>query len=318
MAAAIRYRETMRRLALIALLSLAACGKSAPTGLAPHQIHIAGSNAGFPFTTLVAERLMREDAEAIAPLVRAGGSGDGIARFCDGSGELHPDLVVTNRAMTATEAQHCAADHVGHVDSIPLGFTAFVAVMAKDGPALPLTRAALARALTGNARTWAEVDPSLPALAIKVQGPTPDPGIADGLYDRLLTPDAHIRHDGAYVGHGANAELVATVVATTPGAVGIIPYAQALAHADTLRMLPLDGVTPDAATIASGRYPASAPLSLLIKSDEVAGTPALPRMLGYMADALAPGGAFEKHGLVPLPDSARAGSIAQLRSLANR
>ena len=308
----------MRRLCLFALFMLAACGKSAPTGLAPHQIHIAGSSAGFPFTTLVAERLMREDADAIAPLVRAGGSSDGIARFCDGPGELHPDLVVASRAMTSAEAHHCAAGGVVNVGSIPLGFTAFVAVMAKDGAALPLARAALSRALTGNARTWAEVDPSLPALAIKVQGPTPDPGIADGLYDRLLTPGARVRHDGAYVGHGANAELVAAVVATTPGAVGIIPYAQALAHADTLKMLPLDGVTPDPATIASGRYPASAPLILLTKPDEVTGTPALPRMLGYMADALAPGGAFETHGLVPLSDSARASSIAQLRSLAKR
>lgn len=308
----------MRRTALLTLLMLAACGKSAPTGLAPHQIHIAGSSAGFPFTTLIAERLMREDADAIAPLVRAGGSSDGIARFCDGPGELHPDLVVASRTMTPAETRHCAADGVDHVGNIPLGFTAFVAVMAKASAALPLTRGTLSRALTSDARTWAEVDPSLPALAIKVQGPTPDPGIADGLYDRLLAPGAHIRRDGAYVGHGANAELVATVVATTPGAVGIVPYAQALAHADTLKMLSLDGVTPDVATIASGRYPASAPLILLTKPDEVTDTPALPSMLGYMADALAPGGAFEKHGLVSLSDSARANSIAQLRSLAKR
>jgi hypothetical protein len=185
------YNASMRRSALLALLaacsSLAACSK-APEGRAPHQIHIAGSRAGFPFTTLVAERLMREDTAAIAPLVRAGGSADDdIARFCDGKGEPHPDLLLASRDMTAAELRRCAANGIATVTRIPIGAA-----------------------------------------------------------------------------------------------------------------------------------PAGTPLLLIAKADEVATTPALPRLIGDIADALAPGGAFEQHGLVPLPDKARAAAISRLRSLAKR
>jgi len=302
---ALRYATTMRRLALATLLALAACGKLQPP--APHQIHIAGSSAGFPFSAMAAERLMREDVAAIAPLVRAGGSGEGIARFCDGLGRRHPDIVIATRPMTPAETQRCAANGVAHVASVAIGFTAYVLVTAKSGGALPLTRAALGAALTTAARNWSDVDPKLPATPIRIVGPTPDPAIADGLYDRLLvTGTSHIRHDAAYTGYGADAERVARVVAETSGAIGILPYAQAWQHRDALHLLSLDGIYPTPQTIASGRYPAGAPLLLLAKPDEAAHVPALPRLLLYYADGLAPGGTFAAQGLVPPADGAAA------------
>ena len=299
---------------LIALLVLAACGKVLPP--APHQIHIVGSSAGFPFSSSAAERLMREDVEAIAPLVRAGGTGEGIARFCDGPGRTHPDLVLAARPITPAETQRCAASGVAHVASVPVGLTAFVLVTANAAPALPLTRATLTAALTTGARSWSQVDPALPATPIRIVGPAPDPAIADGLFDRLLTRPSHIRHDGAYTGYGADAERVARDTAATPGTIGILPYAQAWRHRDTLRMLSLDGIAPTAQTIASGRYPATAPLLLLAKPDEIATTPSLPRLLGYYAQGLAPGGAFVTQGLVPLPDPS--GAARQLVALGHR
>ena len=295
----------MRRLALAAVLVLAACGKT--QGPAPHQIHIVGSSAGFPFSSMAAERLMREDVNAIAPLVRAGGSGEGIARFCDGLGRLHPDIVLAARPMTPTETQRCAENGVTHIASVPIGFTAFVLVAARNGASWPLTRAALSAALTTTAHNWSDVDPSLPATPIRIIGPAPDPAIADGLYDRLLIAGAsHIRHDAGYVGYGADAERVARDAAEKPGTIGILPYAQAWQHRDTLRLLAIDGIAPTPLTIAAGRYPASAPLLLLAKPDEAAHVPALPRLLSYYAGGLAPTGAFVPQGLVPLADTAAA------------
>jgi len=105
----------MRRLALFALLSLAACSRG-PTGSAPHQIHIAGSSAGYPLSTEVVERLMREDPDVLAPLVRAGGTGEGIARFCDTNNPTRPDILITTRTMTAEERARCAAN--GSTDAV--------------------------------------------------------------------------------------------------------------------------------------------------------------------------------------------------------
>jgi phosphate transport system substrate-binding protein len=295
----------MRRFLLAALLALAACGR--PQAPAPHQIHIVGSSAGFPFSSIAAERLMREDVTAIAPLVRAGGTGEGIARFCDGLGRLHPDIVIAARPMTPIEARRCAANGVTRIASVPIGFTALVLATAKDAPAPTLSRAALSRALTTTTRIWSAIDPALPATPIRIVGPSPDPAIADGFYDRLLVAGAsHIRHDGGYIGYGADAEQVARIVADRPGTIGILPYAQAWRHRDTLRLLPLDGVAPTPQAIATGRYPASAPLLLLAKPGEAAHVPALARLLSYYAEGLAPGGTFAAQGLVPLPDTSAA------------
>ncbi len=308
-----------RRPLLIAALLLALAGcRAADTGPAPHQIHIAGSSAGFPFSTMATEQLMRADVEAIAPLVRAGGSGDGITRFCDGPGRRHPDVLIVTRVMSPAEARRCATNGVTHVATIPMGFTALVLVKQKGDPAQPLTRAQLAQALTSGARDWSAIDPRLPARAIRIEGPTPDPAIADMLFGPVLSPGAHVRADGVYTGHGANADLIATRVALTPGAIGILPYSQAMTHADTLSILPLDGVAPTPKTIAAGRYPASAPLMLMVKADEVATTPALPRLLGYYAAGLAPDGGFVTRGLVPLPDTARAAALRRLAALDGR
>jgi phosphate transport system substrate-binding protein len=303
-------------LAAALLLLPTGCSRAPDSGPAPHQIHIVGSSAAYPFSTYAAERLMRDEADAIAPLVRAGGSGEGIARFCDGPGRLHADIAVTTRDPTPEETQRCAAKGVAHVARVPLGFTAFVVVTARTAPDWSPTRALLSRAMTETAPNWSDLDPTLPATPIRIEGPAADPAIADGLFDRILLPGhAPVRRDGAYRGHGADAELVAEAVAAKPGAIGILPYAQAVAHADTVKMLPLDGIVPTPESIASGRYPASAPLLLLAKADEAPAVANMQHLLGYYADALAPGGAFATRGLVPLDAPALADAKRRLLSL---
>lgn len=311
-----------RALPLIAaaLLMLPGCRKAADSTVAPQQIHIAGSSAAFPFSTVAAERLMREDASVLAPLVRADGSGAAIARFCDRPSTTRPDIAVLTRAMTPAEAAQCTANGRHPTLSAPIGRTAFVLVTAHGAPVLPLSRIALYRALASpSARTWADADPRLPALPIRIEGPAADPAIADGLFTLLLTPGCtaaagpdcatiHVRRDGAYVGHGADAELVARAVAMTPGAIGLLPYAQAVRHHDTLGLLPLDGVLPTPETIADGRYPASASL-LLVAGAPV---PGLARLLGFYGDAMEPGSLFTQSGLISLPADARADVLRQL------
>ena len=310
-----------------ALLLLAGCQKAPTPAAVPHQIHIVGSSAAYPFSTFAAERLMREEPGLVAPLVRADGSGAGIARFCDKPGPLRPDVAVVTRAMTPAEVRHCAANGIPHILSLPIGTTAFVAVVARRGQAPTLTRAALYRALTSpDARTWTDIDPRLPALPIRVEGPAPDPAIADGLFTLLLAPGCvsvggencaviRIRRDGAYVGHGADAELVARAVSATSGAIGILPYAQAFRHRDALDMLPIDHVAPSPETITAGHYPASAPLLLLANADQAASVVGLPQLLSFYADALEPDGTFAQNGLIVLPGGARTSTIDILTTL---
>lgn len=275
----------MRRLAFAALLPLAACAK-APTAAAPHQIHVAGSSAGYPLSTEVAERLMRKDPDVLAPLVRAGGTGEGIARFCDRDGPTRPDILITTREMTPEENARCAANGSTDVEQRAIGTTAVVLAEAEGGPLLPgLTRTDLADALTTRARTWADVRAGLPPIAIEVHGPTPTPAIADTLYGPILQGERQVRTDGAYIGHGADAEAIARAVAEKPGAIGIVPLSQALAHRDTLTIVPLaDG----SAVAAPGPlHSAALPLFLVSRPNDASRVPGLPHLLAYYGDALA-------------------------------
>jgi phosphate transport system substrate-binding protein len=315
------------RAVLLALLLLAACSRAAPGGPEPHQIRLVGASAALPFTAAVAEDFMRAQADAIAPLVQAGGSAAGIARFCGGLGAHHPDLVAATRPMTPAEQARCAAGGVTRIATVQFGWSALVLVVRRDAVMPGLTRADLWRVLTGGALSWADVRAGLPQAAIQVDGPTPRPALADGLFEALLVPgcraaagtcgNAAVRRDGTYRGHGADTDLVADTVETAPpGAVGIVTYADAVRHADTLRMLALDGVTPDAGTIATGRYPARLPLVLMVKAGEAPAVPGMPTLLARFAQALAPDGRFAALGLVPLAPDARRAAIARIGAVA--
>jgi len=362
-------------LALAALLALAGCGRSQPAAPEPRQIHIVGSSALYPFSTAVAERFTRANAQAVAPLVRAGGTGAGIAAFCGGLGRDHPDVVGVTRPITEAETAGCRAHGVHALATLPLGYGALVLVQAKDEPPIALTRADLYRALAGNAENWSDVDPRLPRRPIRVEGPAADPAIGDDLFALLLTPGCRaaeeqssvrpeeglsvgkgpsrralrdaastssaasqdersglsasvfnngncdrpaIRRDGAYRGHGADAELVASAVAAAPGAIGILPWPAALRHADNLSPIALDGVIPSTETIASGRYPARQTLALIVKANEAAAVPGLIAILrDYLASAR-PGGDFTTRVLVPLPSKDRAEAERKLQAIAAR
>jgi phosphate transport system substrate-binding protein len=279
----------MRRLTLLALLALAACSKAPPAGPAPYQIHIAGSSAGFPLSSEVAERLMREDPDVLAPLVRAGGTGDGIARFCDTPNPARPDILITTRKMTADEQARCAANGSADIEQREIGTTAVVLVEAKDGPPFPgLNRLDFAKALTSNAKTWADIRAGLPAVPIAIHGPTPTPAIADTLYGPILQDGQKVRTDGGYAGHGADAGLVARIVTEKPGTIGIIPLA-AFAHRSDLTKIAVAGV--GSVSGGEGAGPAAdkvimLPLFIIDRPRDVHRVPGLTRLLHYYESAI--------------------------------
>jgi phosphate transport system substrate-binding protein len=296
----------MRALALFTLLCAAACSRAPAPGPAPHQIRLVGASAGLPFAEDAAERYTLGDPRAIAPLAQADGSTSGIARFCGGLGARHPDLAIATREMTAAERSACVAHGVARIVEVRFGWSAMVLVArAGEGPA-GLTSAQAAAALAGTATRWSAIEPALPDAPIAIVGPAP--GTVMG--DAPPWPGA-IRRDGRYRAMGADADLVAGTVLRTPGTIGLLPYPYALR--DGLRAIPIDGVAPTPAMIASGRYPGRMPLLLFVKANEAGVVPGLPALLRRFMDSIDPGGAFMAKGLVPLD---RADRDAARRALA--
>lgn len=298
-------------------------------------IRIVGSSTVFPFTASIAERFAQTYADVPAPVVESTGTGGGMRLFCAGVGAAYPDVVDASRRIEPSEYRLCAANGAGRLLEIEIGRDGVAFVRAKDGPVLPLTPALLYRALaaspggrTNTARTWHDLDPALPATRITVYGPPATSGTRDALVELILRKGcavadpaaaqsdmarlrcARLREDGAYVDAGENDNLIVQKLQANTGAIGVLGYSYLRANAGAVSGVPIDGIAPTYASIASGRYPGSRPLFIYVKQAHLAAVPRLRDLLRLYAASWLPGGTLVRRGLIPAPAAIRARSAA--------
>lgn len=334
--------------ALAALLSLAsaACVDQAAGGGAGsrEEIKAVGSSTVYPFTTIAAEQFLANNPGARAPVIESTGTGAGMKLFCEGIGAAHPDLVNASRRMKAVEYRACAASGAGALLEVQIGIDGLAFAEAAGGPRLSLTKAQLYRALAATpggrpnrARTWRDVDASLPAVPIQVYGPPATSGTRDALAELVMAPgceqtdptmaalkerdrpayDARclrVREDGGYVDAGENDNLIVQKLQANPSAIGIFGYGYLEENAAAVRGVPLEGVAPSYQAIASGRYPGARPLYLYVKKAHLNAIPGLRAFLAQYARLWGPEGPLVKRGLIAAPADVRARAAAIVRA----
>jgi phosphate transport system substrate-binding protein len=325
----------LRRIVTVATasLALAACGSGR---LARDQIKVVGSSTVYPFATLVAENFVNSRPDAKAPVIESVGTGAGMRLFCAGVGPQHPDIATASRRMRRSEYDACRRNGVDAIIEVPIGSDGIALAESNTGPQLRLTRRDVYLALAANpggrpnaARTWADVNPALPAVPIQVYGPPGTSGTRDAFAELILapaceamTPAAHglkerdpdryadlctrLRDDGVYVDKGENDNLIVQNLATNPKALGIFGYSYLEENADRLHGTPIEGVAPTYATIASGRYPGARTLYLYVKARHLRAVPGLVDYLADFAAAWAPDGPLVRRGLIAGSPQSRA------------
>ncbi len=320
--------------AAAAALALAACGQQSGGGTQGQQIQIVGSSTVYPFTTAVAEQFQRTHP-GMSAIVESTGTGAGMKLFCAGVGDQHPDMTNASRRMKASEFQDCAKNGVGQVIEVPVGIDGLALIEGKNGANMSLTVRDVYAALAANpfgkpntAKTWKDVNPALPAVAIQVYGPPPTSGTRDSLAELILEKgcdsdpamkalkesdsDKHkdlctkVREDGAYVEAGENDNLLVQKVAANPGAIGVLGYSFLEENADKVRGIPLGGVAPTAETISSLTYPGARQIYLYAKGEHVNVIPGMREFLAEYAKGWAAGGYLERRGLIPSPADVQA------------
>jgi len=329
-------------LTLVALV--AACGGGNDSGnSAGGQIKIVGSSTVYPFTTAVAEEFQRATPGS-SVIVESTGTGGGIKLFCSGIGDKFPDAVNASRAMKASEYADCAKNGAKNVIELPVGIDGLTLIESKDGPGLNLTVADIYKALAANpfgkpntALTWKDVNPSLPAIKIRVLGPPPTSGTRDSLAELILekgcesdpamkalkasNADQHkqtctkIREDGAFVEAGENDNLLVQKVSADPGSLGVLGFSYLDENADKVKPVAIAGVLPTDATIADLSYPGSRKLYVYFKGEHVAAKPMIKIFIAAYAKAWGKGGPLEKRGLVPLIAADATAATAQATAL---
>jgi phosphate transport system substrate-binding protein len=310
------------------------------------QMRAVGSSTVYPFAKIVAERIARANPRLGTPIIESTGTGAGMKLFCAGVGERFPDVENASRRMKASEAKLCASNGVTAITEIQVGIDGISFATSKASPLQNLTQRdiylALAKTPFGKpnrARTWKDVNGSLPAIPIRVYGPPPTSGTRDALGELILTPPCEanagmaalkksdeakfkaictgVREDGAYIEAGENDNLIVQKIEANQGTVGIFGYSYLEENADKLRGISVNGVAPTYEAISSFKYPGARPLYIYIKN---AHANAIPAVRAYAAEftkesAFGPNGYLKQAGLIAAPNNVRARSQQAARGL---
>ena len=314
-------------------------------------VYIVGSSTVYPFATVVAERFGR-GSEFKTPKVESTGSGGGIKLFCDGVGVDYPDIANSSRAIKRSEVDICAANGVTEIVEVKIGYDGIVIANAVGGATVNLSRAdifmALAKEVPGDVdgelienpyKTWADVNPVLPAVRIEVLGPPPTSGTRDAFVELAMeggcisvpwikalkgTDKNHykaichtIREDGAFVEAGENDNLIVQKLEANPNAFGIFGFSFLDQNLEKVKGAHVDGVSPTFDAIADGEYPVSRPLFFYAKKAHV---DVIPGLRGYLREfsserAWGEEGYLSERGLIPMPDEERNAVATAVRDL---
>lgn len=322
----------MNRMVVVLPLAalLVACGSKSGSGGggSANDIHIVGSSTVYPFSKAVAEDFMRTNPGINVP-VESTGTGAGMKLFCTGVGGKYPDIEDASRQIKKSEYDMCVQNGVKTVIEVPIGIDGLTIIEANSGPAMNLTQADIYKALAANpfgkgpntAQTWKDVNPSLPAVKIRVLGPPPTSGTRDSLADLYLekgcdtdpamkalkksNEDQHkqictkIREDGAFVEAGENDNLMVQKVSADPGTLGILGFSYLDENADKVRPVKVAGVTPTEETIANLSYPGARKLYIYLKGEHMQAKPKMRDFVAAYAKMWSKGGKLERIGLVP-------------------
>jgi len=315
-------------IALSLSTALAACGGG--DNASRDQVRAVGSSTVLPFAKLVSEQFGKANSAFKAPIIEGNGTGGGMKLFCGGVGARFPDIANASRRIKQSEYADCLRNGVKEIVEIQVGIDGIAFANAKAGPAMGLTPVDVYKAIAANpfgkpntAKTWQDVNPALPALAIMVYGPATISGTRDALKELILfkgcdsdpaikalkdsNKDRHdkicgeLRSDGSYADTSDNYNLIVKKLEANPQAVGIFGYSYLESNADQLKGLTMSKIAPSYASIADFSYPGARPLYIYVKKAHIGPVPGLAEFVGTWPRLWGKDGALAKAGMIVMP-----------------
>lgn len=321
-----------------AAAALVASTAFAGSAIARDQIQIAGSSTVLPYASIVAEAF-GENFSFPTPVVESGGSGAGRKKLCEGVGENTIDIANSSSRIKQSDIDLCASNGVAEIQEVRIGYDGIVFASDINGETFAFTPAdwynALAAkvmkdgALVDNtAKTWADVNPDLPAQDILAFIPGTKHGTREVFDVKVLEAGCEatgaeeafkaagdekaegciaLRTDGASVDiDGDYTETLARIDANK-NAIGVFGLSFYENNTDKLQVATMSGVNPSTETIASGEYPVSRPLYFYVKNAHLGVIPGLQEYIEFfVSDEIAgPDGPLAAYGLVSDPELAK-------------
>ena len=290
------------------LFALLAAGLITGSAQARDQLSLAGSSTVLPFATIIAEE-MGKNPKFKTPVVESGGSSVGKKGVCEGIGTQFIDIGNASSRMKASELEFCNKNGVD-VTEIKVGYDGIAVANSLQGETLKISKADLGMALTaevpacyeGSGRSnncdewianpfkkWSDINPSYPALDIRVYGPPTTSGTRAS-FAEMVNQKAYcgkepiakkasaargdkkgkkcraMRTDGAYIEAGEQDNLIVQKLQEDPNAYGIFGFSYLDQNTDTLQSAIVDDTPATFELIASGDYAISRSLWFYVKA----------------------------------------------------
>jgi phosphate transport system substrate-binding protein len=260
--------------------------------------------------------------------------------MCAAKNAASPVLVLSAMTITPAIADQCVANGISALTEAQLGFLTLVLVQKSSDPPFVLTPRDLYRALASDVpaddgfainttRNWADVNPKLPALPIKMIL-SPRPGVtrsifeADALvagcrkYDAIgniyeaaprIAKCTNMRGDAIEEVDDAAARVEA-LRNTEPGAVALFPVNIYEENKDWLRVIPFDGFMPTPEDVNREDYTLSVPIYVYTHPELVTGGAVNADVRAWLSEALSENaigddGYLKTIGLTVLPKVTR-------------
>ncbi|MPS71006.1 MAG: phosphate ABC transporter substrate-binding protein [Novosphingobium sp.] len=319
--------------AAVSVLALSACGGSGgSTAGSRNFVRAVGSSTVAPFANVIAEQYAKTGAQS--PVVESTGTGAGMKLFCAGVGAQHPDVEDASRRIKKSEFEECRKNGVTEIVEIQVGLDGIAFAEGKNGPGMKLTPTDVYKALAANpygkpntAKTWKDVNPSLPNEPILVYGPPSTSGTRDALKELILEAGCKtdavtaalketakdkyeaichdIREDGPYVDAGENDNLIVQKISQNPKAIGIFGFSFLEENTGTIKGITMSGIEPTYATISDFTYPGARPLYIYVKKQHLGPIKDLQGYVAEWAKSWGPDGSLKAKGMVIAPEDVR-------------
>ncbi len=240
------------------------------------DIIIAGSSTVFPLTERMAE-IFYDDGYEGEITIASVGTGGGFERFC-----TNAEIDIANASRPINEQERAACEQNGRpAIEFRVGTDALAVVVSSENDFLEeLSLEQLAQIFSGEAATWADVDPSYPAEPIQLFSPGTDSGTFDYFVEAVFEKDpAPLLSANPQLSEDDN--VLVQGIEGSPYAIGYFGYAYYQENAARLKVLTIDGVAPTAATTEDGSYPLSRPLFIYSAAEVMRSKPQVAAFINY-------------------------------------
>jgi phosphate transport system permease protein len=252
------------------------------------------------FIRLSEEVMLVEQYDRNEIIVNSTGTGGGFALFCSEVAEERTDINDASRPITTDEQAQCESNGITPVE-LRIGTDALAIVVNPSNDFVDSLSFQDLALIFGGAETWADVRSEWPNQPIMRVIPGEDSGTLDYFAEEVFGDDTSIPLGTAEI-TSEDDEQLARNVRENEYAIGFFGYAYFAENQDTLRAIPIEGVTPEAATVEDATYPLARPLFIYTSEEILAEKEQVAAFVSYYLTHI--NDVIEEVGYFPASDAA--------------